>query len=119
MRTSRDEKAGGGQSVETPLAAGSTAVVVGAGLAGLVCAYRLAAAGVDVAVVERESQVGGRLATERLAGATFDHGAQFFTIRDERFATLVDDWRAAGLQVGAWCHGFARAASVRADAAAA
>lgn len=117
MRTPGDEKAAGGQSVETPVAAGSTVVVIGAGLAGLVCARRLAAAGVDVAVVERESHPGGRLATERLAGATFDHGAQFFTVRDERFAALVDGWRAAGLQVDEWCQGFARAPSVRADPA--
>ena len=41
-------------------------VVIGAGLAGLSAACRLRAAGLDVTVVESESEVGGRCRTERL-----------------------------------------------------
>ena len=40
-------------------------VVVGGGAAGLVCGWRLQRAGHDVEVLERESDVGGRLGGER------------------------------------------------------
>ena len=43
-------------------------VVVGGGLAGLVCAWRLQRNGHDVEVLEREEAVGGRFARTR-AGA--------------------------------------------------
>ena len=38
-------------------------VVVGAGISGCVCAYRLAEAGHDVILVEKGRGVGGRMAT--------------------------------------------------------
>jgi monoamine oxidase len=41
-------------------------VVVGAGLAGLACAYDLALAGTDVLVVEARDRVGGRVEQQRL-----------------------------------------------------
>lgn len=41
-------------------------VVVGAGLAGLACAYDLARAGTDVLVVEARDRVGGRVEQQRL-----------------------------------------------------
>ncbi|WP_336022204.1 NAD(P)/FAD-dependent oxidoreductase [Halobellus salinisoli] len=56
--------------------AGDSVVVVGAGLAGLVAARRLATAGADVTVVERRRTVGGRVRTERRDGFTLDRGFQ-------------------------------------------
>jgi phytoene dehydrogenase-like protein len=53
-----------------------TVVVAGGGLAGLVAARHLAAAGADVTVYERQSTVGGRVRTERRDGFTFDRGFQ-------------------------------------------
>ncbi|HKA05182.1 MAG TPA: FAD-dependent oxidoreductase, partial [Acidimicrobiales bacterium] len=82
-----------------------TSVVVGAGLSGLVAAGRLRAAGRDVVVLDKGAEVGGRLATRRLAGGVLDEGAQFFTVRSEAFAALVDPWRRTGL-VYEWAHGF-------------
>ncbi len=79
-------------------------VVVGAGLAGLVCARRLVDAGHDVVLFDKGRSVGGRLATRRIAGGVVDHGAQFFTVRSEAFAAVVDGWRAAGL-VREWHRG--------------
>lgn len=45
------------------LAAGKRVVVVGAGFAGLACAFELKSAGYDVTVVEARSRVGGRVLT--------------------------------------------------------
>ena len=51
-------------------------VVVGAGLAGLVCAHDLAAAGVDCTVVEASDGVGGRVRTDAVDGYLLDRGFQ-------------------------------------------
>jgi renalase len=80
-------------------------VVIGAGLAGLVAARDLTAAGADVAVIERSRSVGGRMATRRIGNATVDHGAQFFTVRTPAFRRRVDDWIENGF-VRIWSHGF-------------
>lgn len=78
--------------------------VVGAGLAGLVAARRLAGDH-DVVVLEKNATVGGRLATMRLSDAIFDSGAQFFTVRGSAFSDQVDDWVGRDL-AHVWCHGF-------------
>jgi renalase len=59
--------------------------VIGAGLAGLACARTLAQAGLGVTVFEQGEKVGGRMASCESAFGTFDHGAQYFTVRDRRF----------------------------------
>ena len=59
--------------------------VLGAGIAGLACARTLARAGRTVTVFEQEGHVGGRMASCETPFGTFDHGAQYFTVRDERF----------------------------------
>jgi len=59
-------------------------IVVGAGLSGLAVARTLAASAptISVHVVEKSRGVGGRVATRRRDGVTFDHGAQFFRPTD-------------------------------------
>jgi renalase len=81
-------------------------VIVGAGLSGLIAARRLEEVGIDVTVFEKENKVGGRMRTDRIEDATFDHGAQFFTVRKERFGEIVEDWVSAGV-AEVWAHGFA------------
>lgn len=77
--------------------------VVGAGMAGLSAARALVDRGHQVIVFERTSVPGGRVATRHLrgiemprplSGATlaFDHGAQYFTVRDPRFASVAAQW---------------------------
>jgi renalase len=51
-------------------------VVIGAGLAGLVCAQSLQQAGYCVVVVEKSKGLGGRLATRRLPQGHADHGVR-------------------------------------------
>lgn len=55
-------------------------VVVGAGLAGLSAALRLAGAGREVTVLERSADVGGRCGRLEVAGYTFDTGPTVLTM---------------------------------------
>jgi renalase len=80
-------------------------IVVGAGMAGLTAATTLSEAGWRVMVLDKGRQVGGRTATRALAAGRADHGAQYFTVRDDRMQALVDRWLAAGA-VRVWSHGF-------------
>ncbi len=52
-------------------------IVVGGGIAGLACAWRLRERGHDVVVLEREAQAGGRMRSERHGDFVLDRGAQF------------------------------------------
>ena len=56
-------------------------VVVGAGIAGLVSALRLAHAGMEVHVVEAAPQAGGKIRQLGAAGAQIDSGPTVFTMR--------------------------------------
>lgn len=51
-------------------------IVVGAGAAGLACAFDLAAAGLDVRVLESSDAVGGRMRTDHRDGFLLDRGFQ-------------------------------------------
>ena len=75
--------------------------VVGAGLAGLTVARRLAEAGDEVVVFDKARGPGGRASSRRSDAGGFDHGAQYFTARDPRFASLVSSWVGDGL-VAPW-----------------
>ncbi len=80
-------------------------IVIGAGIAGLTAARFLKDHGVEVLVLERSQGVGGRMATRRIREARFDHGAQFFTARDEQFEKMVHTWIDAGV-AREWSRGF-------------
>lgn len=75
--------------------------VVGAGLAGLTCARALVRAGRSVVVYEKSRGTGGRMATRRDGAVSFDHGAQYFTVRDPGFATEIEELEQGGI-VARW-----------------
>lgn len=78
----------------------SDILIIGAGMAGLTCATGLAAAGRNVRVLDKGRGPGGRMAARRAQVAdetvSFDHGAQYFTARDDGFESAVASWQAAG-----------------------
>ncbi|WOO42097.1 NAD(P)/FAD-dependent oxidoreductase [Rubellicoccus peritrichatus] len=78
-------------------------LIVGAGLSGLAAASELKKQGRDVLVIDKGRGVGGRLANRRIGKATFDHGAQFMTVRNSRFAELIKQWVSAGVAEEWYC----------------
>ena len=76
--------------------------VVGAGIAGLAAARSLVDRGHTVTIFERAQVPGGRVNTRvvhalelprGLSGeVAFDHGAQYFTVREQRFSELAAEW---------------------------
>jgi monoamine oxidase len=75
------------------MAPAGDAIVIGAGLSGLVAAADLADAGIDVTVVEARERVGGRLKTVPLPGMdgeTLDLGGQWVGPGQERITALLD-----------------------------
>ena len=63
--------------------------VIGAGIAGLACTTTLAQAGIGVTLLEKARRPGGRVATRRVDGLLFNHGAQFATAHGSDFAGLL------------------------------
>lgn len=63
--------------------------IVGAGMAGVTCARTLVQSGHKVTVFERNAAPGGRMASESTPFGRFDSGAQYFTVRDDRFALAL------------------------------
>ena len=63
--------------------------IVGAGIAGLACARKLAKAGVHSVVFDKGRGVGGRVATRRSGDLQFDHGAPYVTATADDFDTCL------------------------------
>ena len=73
-------------------------VVVGAGLAGLSCALRLAGAGREVIVIEREAVPGGRNGLMKKDGYSFDTGPSVLTMPD----LIADALACVGEKIEDW-----------------
>ncbi|MEL6397162.1 MAG: FAD-dependent oxidoreductase [Planctomycetota bacterium] len=75
---------------------GVRVAVVGGGVAGMAAARALADQNAEVVVFDKGRGPGGRMSTRRMeVGGVehrFDHGAQYFTARDERFGRVVRSW---------------------------
>jgi len=70
-------------------------VVIGAGVGGLCAAVRLAAAGLDVSVIEQHAQPGGKMRTLPSAAGPVDAGPTVLTMR----GVFDDLFRAAGTRL--------------------
>jgi predicted NAD/FAD-dependent oxidoreductase len=86
-------------------------VIIGAGIAGLACARRLAEAGLAPVLLDKGRGIGGRVATRRIGDMQFDHGAQYVTAKNAGFATLLDALAKAGA-LADWHDGRGRKHSV-------
>ena len=75
--------------------------IIGAGMAGLTCAHELAKSGFDVHVFEKSKGVGGRMSHRYYEEWEADHGAQYFTVKDQLFAARLTEWMNAGV-VAEW-----------------
>ena len=80
--------------------------VVGAGIAGITCARTLTQAGHHVTVFEKSQSASGRMSTRETEFGSFDHGTQYFTVRDARFekalataSGLVRPWSANTVRI--------------------
>lgn len=63
--------------------------IIGAGIGGAVLAGALAERH-DLTLFEKGRGFGGRMSIREAGGFSFDHGAQYFTMRDPRFTALVE-----------------------------
>ncbi len=77
--------------------------IIGAGMAGITAARVLSGRGYSVSLFEKNSLVGGRMTSRRGGECLFDHGCQFFTVRDERFRSHVERWVEQGW-ASVWPH---------------
>jgi predicted NAD/FAD-dependent oxidoreductase len=76
--------------------------VVGAGISGIACARVLRDAGIEIEIRERAHGPGGRMSSPRMTWSSLgdrriDTGAAYFTVRDDEFRGVVDDWIRRGL----------------------
>jgi monoamine oxidase len=67
------------------------AVVVGAGISGLVAAHRLHAEGADVVVLEASGRVGGRVWTPTAAGVRFEAGGEAVDLANATLRTVAGE----------------------------
>lgn len=83
--------------------------IIGAGMTGLMLATHLRRGGDarSILLLDKGRSVGGRLATRRVGGGRADHGAQFFTVRDDRFESYVREWLDLEL-VYLWARGWSQ-----------
>lgn len=63
--------------------------IIGAGLSGLTAAHALKDS-CSVTLFDKSRGVGGRMSTRYAGDYEFDHGAQYFTARDPRFQSAVE-----------------------------
>lgn len=84
-------------------------VNIGAGMAGLACARRLADARHATVVLDKGRGIGGRVATRRVGDKQFDHGAHYMNAPGAGFAAVL---RSLGKTVADWHDSTARTHNV-------
>lgn len=66
-------------------------VIIGAGIAGMMAAFKLAQAGFKVVLIESKPRLGGLSATLKLKDCYFDYGPHAFHVQIERAVEAVKD----------------------------
>ncbi|NGP88055.1 NAD(P)/FAD-dependent oxidoreductase [Fodinibius halophilus] len=79
--------------------------IIGASISGLIAGKRLADAGHDVTIIEKERSVGGRLGSITLDGITLDYGLPHFKANSQTFKSFVDELTETGA-VAEWTDEF-------------
>ncbi len=70
--------------------------IIGAGIAGSSLARLLTdTARAEVSLFDKSALVGGRMATRHTDLVTFDHGAPFFTARENSFKEFLTSYRSS------------------------
>lgn len=80
--------------------------IIGAGLSGLIAGKRLAKAGHDVTVIEKNRKLGGRLATFKREGQIFDYGVSSIISSDPTFESFLEELRENNI-IKEWSRDFA------------
>lgn len=70
--------------------------IIGAGLAGLVCATALKGLA-NVKIFEEAVFVGGRISRYQFGEHRFQYGEQFFSVSNPLFLNIVEAWKSSGL----------------------
>ena len=72
-----------------------TAVIIGAGFAGLAAAYKLKTAGWNVTILEARDRIGGRVYSHKFAGTDLmcELGAEWVGESHERIKALCHDFK--------------------------
>ncbi|MEA5557380.1 NAD(P)-binding protein, partial [Nodularia spumigena] len=90
-------------------------LIIGSGLSGLSCAQELFKITTNILVVDKGFLAGGRTASKMIktpiGDATFDYGAQYFTVDELEFQKQVNDWMKSGT-VQKWSTMFASSVEV-------
>ncbi|MBY0414466.1 MAG: NAD(P)-binding protein, partial [Bdellovibrionales bacterium] len=72
-------------------------IIIGAGLSGLNIAHKLKNLNYgSLLLLDKARGVGGRMATRRTLGTKFDHGAQFYRLKND-ISKLHYDWKNRGV----------------------
>ncbi|MCP3687521.1 MAG: NAD(P)-binding protein [Gammaproteobacteria bacterium] len=79
------------------MASTPSVAIIGAGLAGLTCGAALKGLGPDIRIFEKSIFPGGRLSLFRAGDYEFNYGAQYFTVSNPLFQSIVSAWQVDGV----------------------
>lgn len=79
--------------------------IIGSSLSGLIAGKKLAQAGHDVTVIEKNRSLGGRLATLKKDSAIFDYGISSIISSGELFSVFMEELKTQN-RIQKWANGF-------------